>query len=614
MANVVIRHCRVRVVRHGGWSWGASPKDLLAGVLEALPKLIAAKLAELFPEDAEVHIREPISLRIPLSLAELAKASAAAYAQTPKPAGALAAALERRLEEAFEDWVEVSSGRDAQTPAPVYDLPESEGERHFEAWLLEASRDGTLAAILERLPEQILRSWHDAIFSGQPPSGLTLEAIRAALPADIAALVERAPPRPRKFASESGRLAAEIALAAAIAAETRRTPRHAGVVGAVCWWRSISSGADGAISEITSAGEAVLEHPAPAEPPASTSAIVPASRPALVAPAAMPDDVRFSSVLPWLALPSLHRAGLLQAVAAVFEASRAEKYLPLFAAAFCAKLLDIPEPRWKHRPEWLAAISAFAGNGRPIVEEELTDFPRKCRDLMPALWLLLQRALLQGRVPASAFLLFRSRGLFVIADAADCTIYAASRTFNGLLPALTLAGEALLVLPRAGGAPLEELTGPGIPCVTDLPPGRGGSWRPASLDKGPKLWFSYPNVTPSALDACAAAIDNAEGAAENCARFIHSLSAAPLASDPEFEAWIGALAMAGVGAVEKFESPLAALESFEGFDALVQFRETRVRVRLPLGRRFLRLRDEGWLRPLERLPWMPRRVVEFSGG
>jgi len=43
-ADIVVRRCAVRVVRHGGWSWGPQPQRLVDQVLAALPSLIAARL------------------------------------------------------------------------------------------------------------------------------------------------------------------------------------------------------------------------------------------------------------------------------------------------------------------------------------------------------------------------------------------------------------------------------------------------------------------------------------------------------------------------------------------------------------------------------------------
>ena len=72
MADVLVRHCTIRVVRRGGWSWGPQPRALLDGILRQLPDLIAAELDELFAGgDAEGEIAAPVRIAIPLSMAML---------------------------------------------------------------------------------------------------------------------------------------------------------------------------------------------------------------------------------------------------------------------------------------------------------------------------------------------------------------------------------------------------------------------------------------------------------------------------------------------------------------------------------------------------------------
>ena len=70
--DLVIRRCAVRVVRHGGWSWGPQPRRLVDQVLAALPGLIAERLAGLAPDGAaDVEITEPVRIVVSLTLADL---------------------------------------------------------------------------------------------------------------------------------------------------------------------------------------------------------------------------------------------------------------------------------------------------------------------------------------------------------------------------------------------------------------------------------------------------------------------------------------------------------------------------------------------------------------
>ena len=58
MSEIVIRHCVFRVVRHGGWTWGADRRALVERFTQLLPQLLAERLSELFG-DADGEITEP---------------------------------------------------------------------------------------------------------------------------------------------------------------------------------------------------------------------------------------------------------------------------------------------------------------------------------------------------------------------------------------------------------------------------------------------------------------------------------------------------------------------------------------------------------------------------
>src|SRR5436190_24241013 len=69
--EVVVRHCAVRVVRRGGWSWGPAPDRLVQRVLDALPGLLDARFADVLAGDTDVEITEPVTVVVPVSLARL---------------------------------------------------------------------------------------------------------------------------------------------------------------------------------------------------------------------------------------------------------------------------------------------------------------------------------------------------------------------------------------------------------------------------------------------------------------------------------------------------------------------------------------------------------------
>ncbi|MDF3020074.1 MAG: hypothetical protein K0Q92_1377, partial [Steroidobacteraceae bacterium] len=97
--SIRIRHCRLRVVRRGGWSWGADPKQLAERITRRLPALLAKLLTEQLagmPPDARIS---KLTLRIPARLGEFYSLPASGDSDA---AGDLSAnAVMQRLRAAF---------------------------------------------------------------------------------------------------------------------------------------------------------------------------------------------------------------------------------------------------------------------------------------------------------------------------------------------------------------------------------------------------------------------------------------------------------------------------------------------------------------------------------
>ena len=66
-----IRHCRLRVLRHGGWSWGADPRRLVEQVTQRLPAWLAQALAEQLADCPPDLTIQQLRLRIPVRMSEL---------------------------------------------------------------------------------------------------------------------------------------------------------------------------------------------------------------------------------------------------------------------------------------------------------------------------------------------------------------------------------------------------------------------------------------------------------------------------------------------------------------------------------------------------------------
>ncbi len=80
MPDVTINRCTLRIVRHGGWSWGASPEKLLQGAIKILPELIARELGQFWGfegDDDDEEIAAPLRISVPIHLNELLAISGA---------------------------------------------------------------------------------------------------------------------------------------------------------------------------------------------------------------------------------------------------------------------------------------------------------------------------------------------------------------------------------------------------------------------------------------------------------------------------------------------------------------------------------------------------------
>ena len=61
-------------------------------------------------------------------------------------------------------------------------------------------------------------------------------------------------------------------------------------------------------------------------------------------------------------------------------------------------------------------------------------------------------------------------------------------------------------------------------------------------------------------------------------------------------------------------TPLLALQRFADLDARVSYRPDRVQVHLPLGRRFIDLKQGGLLEDIADVPWFGGRPLRFAQG
>jgi hypothetical protein len=216
-AEVFIHHCKLRIIRRDGWSWGPEPQKILQTAIRRLPELIARRLENLWPEGDDFEIAAPVRVSVPVRTSELLAAgeslSVELSAKDHPPHSALSARLEQAVKAAFEAVIPAQdeiapAAASAIAPGAFDAAPGSFGETAFagpinvgsrnpsaesaslcgEAWLrllLSWRGQGALAARLELLSLTMLETWHRKLLAfddrreseSSPDSSSTIERL-----------------------------------------------------------------------------------------------------------------------------------------------------------------------------------------------------------------------------------------------------------------------------------------------------------------------------------------------------------------------------------------------------------------------------------------------------
>ncbi len=609
MTEICVHNCTVRVVRRGGWSWGANPGRLLDGVLAAVPALIADALAAGVAEGTDTVVREPVRIAVPLRTSDLAALARVDHGGAGEP-GRVAAGLTAALTLAFQDAL-AERGVSGHAPAATRQGAGITGTaararppgpatlRLLLAW----ERDGLLSELLGRLPEPVLAAWHDALVKGwqAPPAAAPEGAELAEALAGGAAGVAAGPDGER-----AGWLRRRLAALTAVAARTGLAPCQPEVLVALEDWlgppplsrsgaaaigeaapypaaaRS-SPGQVAAQPEVLAALEDRLGPPPPSRPgpaaigeAAQLSGSAAPSQAAPCSPARPPKETRISSALPFLILVPLARTGWLDTLAVAVEAAELTDHWPSLAAAIAFKVLSPPEDGWRRSPEDLAAAAAFAGIAGPLVEGAL---PAGARLLAPPLDAVLGRSLVDGHRPGAPLVLTsagRGDGL-VLLDGEGLFPMAWADDAAGLASWLHACADARIVPGPGAGTGPEAQEEPG-----DQELLRRADLVLAELGRRPAL---------------------------------------PVAAEPDLERSLTLSAGAGLAAIawtlwgeHEPTDPVLAIDRLASLSATVRYGDERVSVVIPLGARYFDLQRHGLLGEVREVPWLDGRTIEIVGG
>ena len=626
MTDVVIRHCILRVIRHGGRSWGPDRRGLVDRVTRMLPQLIAARLEELLGE-AEGEIAEPIRVAIRLSGvraysdAGLREAVSAALTADSLPLQAGAGSVPPRSAPQADPIATISAApSDGGGPSAAL------AAQGLRALLLRWRNQGDLLRRLRGFSPVTLRAWLMALVDtvDRPAEEPEVDAeVLAREAADIRhRLIEAGGLR-----GHTDRL--RLLLMVELAARHRRLPPSDRL------WRMIDAAVPSAStpSQMAAAAGASPATEFGAEPPpAPFAALGRAARRAKPAaqsrPAAPRQDreIALCSVLPFLVLGMLRRIGWLEVASATFEALAMPDRGAVFATALAYKLLPPPRKGWHRNPETLRTAAAFAGLD---VAPSPAAFEAWRRDAEGGLSAIdgfvvtelanghdVEQPLLIARPTnhlGAGWLLLDADGLFPVAWAGD---------EGSLLSSLAEFGPSVVVVVSAEAASPELIRGliaARRAFVTDARPGRGEDLQ--RLAGMPGIWTSAAEASPDRLRAAAKRQPALEAAAVGINRaLIAERPVVPGRDGLDIERATLLSASTGLGMLawtlwrdREAVDPLLALDRLGDLDGSARFTEAGVAIRPAIGRRYFDLEEHKVLDDIPEVPWFGGRTVTFVG-
>jgi hypothetical protein len=645
MADFLIHRCTLRVVRRGGWSWGPSPKHVLEQAVRIFPVLLAKKLAELFPGSEERELAAPIRLCISVRFSDFADAVSALV--DPPSAGDTpgTSLLDARIEAAIRSAFGVSHApsptanrpeRAAASPEELsntFSTPRRKPSGPLHNLLLTWHQQGVLSDRLADFTAPELEAWQAALQRHAFP--LPVEEIPES-PSLLAALspfvLSQISLSPHSVRADS--LRHRILLATQAAAEFRIPLSHPLV------WQTLDrllpvpaptvetqiQSARSSPTDLLSSFETIPSPVLPALHPAELP-LQDTSAPSL--PHSSSEwDVHIPCALPFLLLGPLAPLGYFDLLAAALDAANIPERAHLFAAALAYKVLDPPSRGWLRSPASLAAAAAFAGQSSAIPEDLLSNLSRQLAPHTGPLDRLLTDGVIAGHTTNEPFLLCRadqkSSTGFLLVDTQGCIPLTWGTEPTCFFPLLRRITQPVVLISREATDPalLEAVHNAGITFLLDLPPIRQESWQRVQL--GPKTiaWTNHP--LPSSPDLLRAALQLAQASEESSTLWqelgLSRISAVHPAS-LELDRSLTLAAATALGAIawrlwrkRGRNTPQLVLERFADLDAHIHFAVNSLTVRLPLGRRHQELSEHGFLSPIDDLPWLAGRRVEFTGG
>jgi hypothetical protein len=603
MARIRIRRCTLRVVRRGGWAWGGGRDEWLRLARQALPALLARRIAvRLRGAPGAAEGLGPIRLTVRCSLADLRGAvesrGGGAGPLTAKLDAALASTIALGRGRAIETAVTSSDGvanaldapgGGASRPSPLRD-PVAPVLRLLQG----LTAGGRLRLYLARLAEADLRRIYDALVALRGTSAQIAAAAARDSPAGVDAIAAVAVP------DAEATLRRGIEAFAAFAAAARwRMPVHSVLAAVERDWPE---------ARVLKPRMRVRDH---------TAAVNPIVLSPHAATAAVPH--RRALALPFLLLPALARRGTLDALAMAVDTTGVRDAWPALATALAYKVLPSPGRGWRRAALDHDTAAAFADTATPVADAEIARVGGRLHGALDGVFRHLEIAaaadaevgFVLWRGQRDTYVVFAVPGLFPVGCYASVAACA---------DAIAVHQRPVYVDAAAPRAVMAALDSGNCRFVTAASPTRHEPWRPVRSPDGRRWWT---NDFSSAPPAAAAPIleTNAADAERIWPALFADRPAVARRTDLELDRLLSLAAAIALGDIawnlwreREPPHPLLVLERFGDFDARVTSDATGVTVRVPLGRRHSDLMRHGLLGDLADIPWMGRRIVRVMGG
>jgi hypothetical protein len=339
-------------------------------------------------------------------------------------------------------------------------------------------------------------------------------------------------------------------------------------------------------------------------------------------------DVYVESALPFLLLGPLSKIGYLEAVEAVFDSAGKLDDFAAFATALAFKVLEPPERGWHYKPSTRKAARVFAGVTDDVPNSVLANLSYSLAGFTPLLDAVIAQSLIEGGDASAPLILCKTRdsggeGLILV-DAEGLFPIGWKAAMEELIPLIKKCSRKAVLIPQDNAHPdlFALLDQHQINFITDAPPTRHENWRLLRSLEFRKRWTNDLETHDEILNRLAAEMDILSDDVNSIWKSIAiERSGVALYKNHAMDRSLSLAATLALGTIawilwreQERVNPLLALYRFGDIDARVRFTSQKIQIRLPLGRRYLDLSDQGLLADIPHVPWFAARKIEFSGG